>query len=141
LGEIDSYEALKLAREKSLDLILVQRACHPPVYKIGDLGKIRYELEKRQKESRKREPEIKTLKIRPNTHKHDLDIEIKKAREFLTRGDRVRLECRFRSREISFPDLGKANLEYIMAALADISKIEKNCELEMRIMLAILAPK
>jgi translation initiation factor IF-3 len=113
----------------------------PPVCRIGNLGKMKYEASKKQKENRKHIQEVKTLKSRPCTQKHDLDIEVKHAREFLLKGDKVKLECRFRRREISFPKLGQANIEYIISQLEDIGKVEKNCELVMKSMVAILAPK
>jgi translation initiation factor IF-3 len=102
---------------------------------------MKYEANKKQRENRKREPELKTLKVRPGTQKHDLDIEVKKAREFLVRGDKVKFECRFRNREINFPDLGKQNIEYIISHLLDIGKVEKQCELVMRSMIAVVVPK
>ena len=141
LGELESISALRKAREAGLDLILINRATVPPVCRIGNLGKLKYEATKRQKANRKREQETKTLKIRPDTQTHDLDIDVRKAKEFLLRGDKVKIECRFRNREIEHPHLGHAKIEYIITQLEGVGKVEKNCELIMRSMVAIIAPK
>jgi len=111
------------------------------VCRIGNLGKLKYEANKKLKETKKRVQAIKTLKIRPCTHKHDLDTEARKAKEFLIRGDKVKIECRFRPRELSHPHLGKQNIEYILSQLEEVGKVEKNCELIMRSMIVIIAPK
>jgi len=114
---------------------------NPPVCKIGNYGKLKYEQDKKNKENKKRVQETKTLKIRPVTQEHDLDIEVRRAKEFLARGDKVKIECFFRRREAQYPELGKRNIEYILSKLTDVCKIEKNCEMVVRSMIAIIAPK
>jgi translation initiation factor IF-3 len=141
LGIVDSRFAMNKAKNADLDLIVVNKTATPPVCRIGNYGKMKYEANKKQRENKKREPDLKTLKVRPGTQKHDLDIEVKKAREFLIRGDKVKFECRFRNREINFPDLGKQNIEYIISNILDVGKVEKPCELVMRSMIAIVVPK
>jgi translation initiation factor IF-3 len=126
LGIVDSRFAMNKAKNADLDLIVVNKTATPPVCRIGNYGKMKYEANKKQ---------------RPGTQKHDLDIEVKKAREFLIRGDKVKFECRFRNREINFPDLGKQNIEYIISNILDVGKVEKPCELVMRSMIAIVVPK
>lgn len=141
MGEIESHIAIRRAREKGLDLILLNKNATPPVCKIGNYGKLTYEAEKKQKENKRREQETKILRVRPNTHKHDLDIEIAQAKKFILRGDKVRFECRFKAREIAFPHLGKNNLEYMVEQLTDISKIDSSCELVSRTMSITISPK
>ena len=140
LGIFDTHKAFYEAKNKDLDLILMNKTASPPVCKIGDYGKINYDLEKMRKENRKREQKLKTLRIHPDTHKHDLDTECKKAYKFIEKGDKVKFECRFKSREIAHPEFGVQNLEYIIEKLASISKIESQIELTGKIMTVVLSP-
>lgn len=140
LGEVDSGVALKRARETGLDLILVNKATNPPVCKIANFGKLKYEAKKKSKENKQKVQELKTIKLRPNIHKHDLDIDVAQAKKFLLKGDKVKLECRFRRRELSHPEIGRQKIDYIISQLNDVGKVEKNCELVMTSIVAILAP-
>lgn len=121
-------------------MILVNRSTKPPVCKLGDYGKLKYESNKKQRENKKREQETKTLRIRPSTGKHDLDIDIRKAESFLQKGDKVKLECRFRRRELSHPEIGRQKLDYMVEALTSLSTIEKNCSLAGNVMTVLLTP-
>lgn len=118
----------------------MNKSTTPPVCRLGNLGKLKYEANKSKDKNRKREQEVKTLKLRPGTHKHDLDIEVRKAKEFLLKGDKVKLECRFKFREQAHPHLGKANLDYIYEELKDICKIEKPHEMFGKSMILIIVP-
>lgn len=138
LGEYDSYKALLEARSRELDLILVTRT-NPPVCKIGDLGKLRYEADK--KKPPKKTPELKILNIRPATATHDLDTEVTLAKKFLLKGSKVKIICKFRPRQLKSQELGRTRLDYIVDALKDVSKVEKPFELVGLELSIVLGPK
>ena len=142
IGVLDTSEAQKLAREAGLDLVEVNPKAHPPVCKIMDFGKFKYEEKKRQGEARKRQTsiELKEIKIRPKTDDHDLDFKIKHVRRFIEEGNKVKITCRFRGREITHPEPAQRQLEFIADAVNDVASIETPARMEGRTMSLILAP-
>jgi len=142
LGVLDTSEAQKLAREAGLDLVEVNPKAHPPVCKIMDFGKFKYEEKKRQGDARKRQSsiELKEIKIRPKTDDHDLDFKIKHVRRFIEEGNKVKITCRFRGREITHPEPAQRQLEFIAESVNDVASIETPPRMEGRTMSLILTP-
>ena len=136
-------EALSLAREKGLDLIEVSPSAVPPVCKIMDYGKHKYEQGKRDREARKKHhvSEMKIIKMRPATDEHDFAFKLKHAIDFLKEGDKVKVTVQFKSREITHPEFARRSLDRIMEATAEIATVEKHPGLEGRTMTMILSPK
>lgn len=132
VGVVPYFKALNLAQDQDLDLILINNA-DPPVCKIGDVGKYKYEAQKRQKEVDKRNREnrieLKEVQIRPGIDKHDLDVKIKHIKEWLSEGDKVKIIIKFRGREMSNSDQGLNIIDNILAQLPDAKK-EGNNELQ-----------
>jgi len=142
LGVMSSREALERAVEMGLDLVEIAPNADPPVCKIIDYGKLRYQQTKKEKESKKAQHQvkIKELKIKPNIDKHDLGIKINHARDFLEKGFKVRFTCTFRGREIVFADIGREVIETVCRALEDVSSIEAAPKLMGKNMSVTLAP-
>jgi translation initiation factor IF-3 len=136
----DAYEA---ALEKHLDLVEISPNAKPPVCKIMDYGKYRYEQQKRDKEARKKQKvfDIKEVKLRPGIEDHDFDVKLKNAVRFLQDGDKVKATIMFRGRELSHPELGEDLLKKLEARLTDIAIVEKRPKLEGKNMIMIIAPK
>jgi translation initiation factor IF-3 len=141
LGIMQSRQALDLAREQGLDLVLVAPAANPPVAKIIDFGHYKYEMRKREREGKKKTQEVKGIKISPRIAEHDLQFNVKKARKFLEDNDKVRFVCQFRAREITHPEIGRAKLDRIAQELEDISQIERPPTLDGKLMAMVLMPK
>ena len=135
-------EALRLAEERSLDLVEVAPQAKPPVAKLMDFGKYQYERAKRDREARKarKDVEVKEIRLRPKTGEHDLAFKVRKARGFLENGAKVKVRIRFRGREITHPEVARRQLARIADDLADISAIEQHPGFEGRTILMILAP-
>ena len=142
LGVVPISEALYKAREASLDLVEISPNAEPPVCKILDFGKYKYEMQKRAHEAKKKQKtiEIKEIKIRPNISDHDYQIKLRKIIQFLEKGDKVKISMRFRGREIAKQDIALSIMKNIVVATEGKSKIETNPRLESRQMLMILAP-
>jgi translation initiation factor IF-3 len=142
LGILPRTEALRLADERSLDLVEVAPQADPPVAKLMDFGKYQYERAKREREARKasKQIEVKEIRLRPKTGDHDLAFKIRKARGFLESGAKVKVRIRFRGREITHPEVARKQLANIAEQLADISTIEQHPGFEGRTILMILAP-
>jgi translation initiation factor IF-3 len=136
-----SRQALELAQEVGLDLVLVADSASPPVAKIIDYGKYRYETKKREKENKKVKQEVKGIKISPRIAEHDLQNYIRHATKFLQEGHKVRVTCRFRARELVHPDIGRTKLERFAAALEELSAVERMPSLDGNQMIMVLAPK
>jgi translation initiation factor IF-3 len=138
-------EALDIARERGLDLIEVAPNAQPPVCRIMDYGKFKYEQGKKEREAAKkqRQSEMKGMTLRPGTDDHDLDIKIKNIVRFLADGDKVKVTVRFRSREMSHPEFAQASLNKIVAAVqeAAVGVVERPALMEGRQMIMILAPQ
>lgn len=142
LGIVQLREALQIAMDKSVDLVEIAPTAKPPVCKLMDYGKYKYEQAKKDKEARKKQrtTEIKEVKLRPNIEDHDFETKARNAQRFLTDGDKVKVTIMFRGREITHPDLGKT----LCLRLAEFCKaeasIEREPKLEGRNMIMILAP-
>jgi translation initiation factor IF-3 len=143
LGIVPGRDALALAQEKGLDLIEVAPQANPPVCKIGDYGKIKYEQGKREREQHKkqRQQEIKGIKMRPVTAEHDFQVRVKHTQEFLEKGDKVKVVIQFKSREITHPEIARRLMEKMMEAVAAQAIVEKPPMIEGKMMTMILSPK
>ncbi len=142
LGILPRKEALRLAEERSLDLVEVAPQADPPVAKLMDFGKYQYERAKREREARKsrKEIEVKEVRLRPKTDEHDINFKVRQARSFLESGAKVRIRMRFRGREIYNLDIAKKQFDHFASELADLGTIEQNPSFEGRTMLMIVAP-
>ncbi|MGS0764808.1 translation initiation factor IF-3 [Syntrophomonas curvata] len=143
LGIVSIRDALAIALEKGLDLVEVAPSAQPPVCRLMDYGKFKFEQNKREKEARKKQHiiSIKEVKMRPNIEEHDFHVKAKNARKFLSGGDKVKLTIMFRGREITHPELGeKLSLKFVNE-LSDISNVEKLPKVEGRNMVTVLIPK
>lgn len=140
-GVISISEALKIADESGLDLVEVSPNADPPVCKVLDYGKYKYEQQKKANEARKKQKiiDIKEVKIRPGIEKHDYDVKMRNARRFLEDGDKVKFTMRFRGREMAHQDIGLNLLKKMQEELADIGTSELEPKLEGRQMIMILA--
>jgi translation initiation factor IF-3 len=143
MGIMQTREAYLFARERELDLVEVNPKAHPPVCKVMDYGKYKYEEKKKQAEARKRQTivELKEIKIRPKTDDHDMEFKLKHVRRFLEEGDKVKITCRFRGREITHPETAQRQLDYIAERIQDIGTVETPARMEGRTMTLVLAPK
>lgn len=143
LGVMYTREAIAQAAEVGLDLVEVSPNADPPVAKFLDVGKYKYEAQKKANAARKTQKtqEIKEIKVRPNIDDHDYDTKMKKIIEFIGEGDKVKVTLRFRGREMSHGQLGMALLQRVQADTAEIAKIEAYPRMEGKQMLMVLAPK
>jgi translation initiation factor IF-3 len=135
-------DALKIAIEKSLDLVEIAPTAKPPVCKLMDYGKHKYEQAKRDKEARKHHStvEIKEVKLRPNIEDHDFETKARNAIRFLNEGNKVKVTIMFRGREITHPDLGKALCVRLAQFCKEVATVERDAKLEGRNMIMILTP-
>jgi translation initiation factor IF-3 len=142
-GVIDTLEALQLAETDGLDLVEIVPNAVPPVCKILDYGKYRFNEQKKAAEARKKQKvvEIKEIKLRPGIDDHDYETKMKAVRRFFEEGDKVKFVLRFRGREMAHQDLGFRVLERVKAETAPIAKIELEPSLDGRQMIMVLAPK
>ena len=138
-----THEALRLAEEKGLDLVEISPRAFPPVCRIMDYGKYKYEEAKKKQQARKKAStvEIKEIKFRPKTEEHDLAFKVKHIRRFVEAGNKVRLVVVFRGREITHPQTGQSMLNRVIEAVTDIASVEANANMEGRRMLMVIAPK
>ncbi|GFO57932.1 translation initiation factor IF-3 [Geomonas silvestris] len=143
LGILPLREALALAESQQLDLVEVSPTAVPPVCRIMDYGKFKYQQAKKQAEAKKKQiqVELKEVKLRPKTDTHDLEFKIKHVRRFLEEGNKAKITVVFRGREITHQELGMAALERITSELADIAVVEVRQKMEGRSMFMIVAPK
>jgi translation initiation factor IF-3 len=143
LGVLRTDEALRIAEEGGLDLVEVSPKAMPPVCKIMDYGKFKYENSKKTKEARKHQSTVtlKEIKFRPKTDDHDFDFKVKHIRRFLLEGNKAKLAVIFRGREIVHPETGQDVLKRVVAATSDIAQVEQNPMMEGRRMLMIIAPR
>jgi translation initiation factor IF-3 len=143
LGVMPTHEALRIAEERGVDLVEISPRAFPPVCRVMDYGKYKYEQAKKKQQARKHAStvEIKEIKFRPKTEEHDMDFKVKHVRRFLEEGNKVRLVIVFRGREITHPQTGLAVLNRVVDATQDISSVEVNPNMEGRRMVMILAPK
>ncbi|MBQ9551937.1 MAG: translation initiation factor IF-3 [Clostridia bacterium] len=143
LGIMSAAEALKIAEEKNLDLVKIAPQAKPPVCKIMDYGKYRFEKAKREKEARKNQRivEIKEIRLSVNIDTHDFDTKVGHAKRFLADGNKVKVSIRFRGREMAHTNLGLEIMDRFAQACAESASVEKAAKLEGRSMLMFLVPK
>jgi len=143
LGVLYTREAIAIAQEAGLNLVEVSPGADPPVCKILDIGKFKYESQKKAAAARKNQKtqEIKEIKMRPNIDEHDYQTKMKAIHRFLEDGDKVKLTLRFRGRELSHGELGLKLLERVRDETAELAKVEQLPRLEGRQMLMVIAPK
>ena len=143
LGIMSAREAYKLAQEAELDLVKIAPGAKPPVCKIIDYGKYRYELARKEKEARKKQKtvELKEVRLSPNIDTNDLNTKMNAARKFISKGNKVKVTLRFRGREMAHVQASKHILDVFAEALADIAVVEKAPKLEGRSMGMVLAEK
>ena len=133
---------MQLAEEAGLDLVEISPNANPPVVKIMDFGKYKYEQQKRESEARKKQKiiEVKEVKFRPNTDTHDYDVKMRNVFKFLENGDKVKVTLRFRGREMAHQNLGRELLERVAEDIKEIGKVENMPKMEGRQMIMIIAP-
>jgi translation initiation factor IF-3 len=143
VGVVTPARAMQMAEEAGLDLVEISPTAVPPVCKIMDFGKFKYETQKREAEARKKQKiiEIKEIKFRPGTDTHDYDVKMRSVVKFLEEGDKVKITLRFRGREMAHQDLGMELLKRVEADVAEIGKIESFPRLEGRQMVMMIGPK
>jgi translation initiation factor IF-3 len=143
VGVVSLRDALIAAEDAGLDLVEVSPNADPPVCKILDYGKYKYEAQKKANEARKKQKiiEVKEIKLRPNIDEHDYEIKMKAMRRFLEEGDKVKVTMRFRGREMAHQDIGMAVLVKVREALDDLGKVEQMPKLEGKQMIMVLAPR
>ncbi len=142
-GALPTREALAIAQEAGLDLVEVAPNASPPVCKILDYGKFKYESQKKAAEARKKQRtiEVKEIKMRPMIDDHDYDVKMRSIRRFFEEGDKVKVTLRFRGREMAHQDLGLKLLDRVRSELSELSKVEQEPKLEGRQMVMVLAPR
>lgn len=142
LGKMVTEEAIDLAMEKNLDLVLVSSNPENPVCKMMNYGKYKFEQAKREKESKKKQRtfELKELRVTPNIESHDFNFKVKNAQKFLSDGNKVKITVRFRGRELNYVKLGEEVLNNFIEALSEVATVEKKPLLEGKNMFIILAP-
>lgn len=143
IGVVSRIEALRAAADAGLDLVEVAANADPPVCKILDFGRFKYEAQKKKNEARKKQKviEVKEIKMRPGIDSHDYDIKMRNVRRFLEEGDKVKLTLRFRGREMVHQDLGVNLLERVREELGELAKVESFPRLEGRQMVMVMAPR
>jgi translation initiation factor IF-3 len=143
LGVMPTSEALKAAETRGLDLVEVNPKSVPPVCKILDFGRYKYEEKKRQSEAKRKQTvvELKEVKLRPKTDDHDLQVKVRAARRFLESGNKVKFTVRFRGREITHPQRAQMQLDWLVEQLIDLANVEQRPQMEGRTMSAIVGPK
>lgn len=143
MGVMPVKEALGMAQESELDLVMISPNAKPPVCKIVDYGKFRYEQMRREKEARKKQKvtEVKEIRLSPNIDMNDLNTKANQARKFLTKGDKVKVSLRFRGREMAHVNVGREILNDFFEKLEDIAVVDKPAKMEGRSMVMILTEK
>ncbi|MBN8291598.1 translation initiation factor IF-3 [Rhodobacter sp. NTK016B] len=143
IGVVPPARAMALAGEAGLDLVEISPNATPPVCKIMDFGKFKYEQQKREAEARKKQKtiEIKEIKFRPNTDTHDYDVKMRSVQKFLGEGDKVKVTLRFKGREMAHQQLGMELLNRVASDVEEIGKIENMPKLEGRQMVMMIAPR
>jgi len=142
LGIMTPRDALAIAREKGIDLIEVAPQAQPPVCKIIDYGKYKYEQAKREKDSAKKhkQSELKGIQMFPNIEEHDFVVKVKSAIKFLEEGDKVKVTVRFKGRQITHPEFGRQQLDKVIQMVSQVGQVEKPASMEGRMMTMILSP-
>ena len=141
LGVVPTSQALDMAREANLDLVEVAAQERPPVCKIMDFGKFRYQQSRKGTKTKTHQQKLKEIRVRPKTGDHDIDTKINQARKFLEHHDKVQLNVLFRGRELQHIEEGQRIILHMIEKLVDIAKIEQQPRMEGKRMVAMLAPK
>ena len=143
LGIYPIHQALAVARQLELDLVEVNPKSDPPVCRIMDYGRFKYEQKKQENLAKKKrtEIELKEVKLRPKTDDHDFNFKMKHVRRFLADGNKAKITIRFRGREMAHPEVARARFDEIIEAMADVAIVEQSYRMEGRTMNIILAPK
>ncbi len=143
IGILETPDALRLAREEGLDLVEISPKAVPPVCKIMDYGRFKYETAKKEREERSKRTviEVKEMKFRPKTDEHDFDFKVKHIREFLAEGNKAKLVIQFRGREIVHPEVGQNVLRRVFEACQDVGVVEQAAMMEGRRMLMVIGPR
>ena len=143
LGIMETADALALALHKQLDLVEIAPNQRPPVCRIMDFGKYKYEEKKKEQASRRKQHQVqvKELRVRPATGDHDLQVKIKQARQFLADGDKVLVCCLFRGRQMAHKEVGEQVVNEVVKLLADVAKVESGIRMEGRRMVLLLTKK
>jgi translation initiation factor IF-3 len=143
LGIVPIKKALEIANERRLDLVNVAPTANPPVCRILDYGKYKYELTKKEKEARKNQKiiNVKEIRLTPNIEEHDLQVKANRAIEFLKDGDKVKVSVRFKGREMGHTEMGEEVLKDFLNLLDEYGKVEKEAKMEGRNLVVILVPK
>lgn len=142
VGTMETQDALELARSEGLDLVEVAPNAKPPVCKLLDYGRFKYQQDKKRRSARKRQhvTKLKEIRLRPKIGRHDLETKLKHAREFLAEGHRVQFNMFFRGREMGALDFGRGVLQAVIESMQDMAKVERTIEREGRRMKVCLAP-
>jgi translation initiation factor IF-3 len=142
-GVVPIDEAIAMAQEAGLDLVEVSPTAKPPVCKILDYGKYKFQAQKKAAEARKKQKtvEVKEIKMRPNIDTHDYQVKMRKMLEFFEHGDKVKVTLRFRGREMAHQELGAQLLKKVQAEVEELAKVESHPKLEGRQMIMVLAPR
>lgn len=142
MGVITLAEALTKAELAGLDLVEIAPTAEPPVCKIIDFGKFRYQLTKKEKEQKKSQHQVKVkeIKLKPNTDEHDIGVKIKHAKEFIAKGNKVRVTCTFRGREMLHPEFGRRVIDRICEDLSEVAAPESPAKMLGRNLSVVLAP-
>ena len=142
LGVLPTNKAIELAKEQGLDLVEISPKANPPVCKIVDMGKYRYDLQKKANKARKKQKvvNLKEIKLRPGTEIHDYNFKLKNSQKFLQKGDKVKFTVRFKGREMQHTHLGKELMDRIKKDITEVGKVEAEPRLEGRQMIMIIQP-
>ena len=142
LGAMPLTKAIELAKQEGLDLIEISPNANPPVCKIMDMGKYKYDLQKKANQAKKKQKTVslKEIKLRPGTETHDYNFKIKNAKKFIAKGNKVKFTVKFKGREMQHTDLGKELMDKIIAETKDVAKIESKPKFEGRQMVMIIQP-
>ncbi len=141
LGIMQSRQALTLAKDEGLDLVMVSPTAQPPVCRIIDYGKHKYLEGKLGKDKKSKQQEVKGIKISPRIAEHDLEFLVRNASRFLEEGHKVKVTCMFKAREITHPELGKKKLEIFAEQVVELATVERTPTLDGRMMIMVLVPK
>jgi len=143
LGIMPLKEALAIAAKAGLDLVEIAPSADPPVCRVMDYGKYRYQQSKKLQDARKSQTtiQIKEIRLRPKTEEHDLEVKIRHIKKFLQQNDKVKVSMMFRGREIAYTDLGRKLMESVRDALAEVGVVEMQPKLEGRNMIMVVVPK
>ena len=142
LGAMPIKKAIELAKQESLDLIEISPNANPPVCKIMDMGKYKYDLQKKANQAKKKQKTVslKEIKLRPGTETHDYNFKIKNAKKFISKGNKVKFTVKFKGREMQHTDLGKDLMNKIIEETKDVAKVESKPKFEGRQMVMIIQP-